>query len=43
MADMPDFNKIISLLGEAIGLLSKHDPEEAQRLFIEVSEVLLKE
>ena len=43
MSDKTDLEKIISVAGEAIGMLLKYDPKEGERLFKEMAEVLLKE
>lgn len=41
MSDKSDIEKIISIAGEAIGGLLKHDPTEGMRLFKEMADVLL--
>ena len=42
MSVKTDLDKIIFIAGEAIGNLLNHDPKEAERLFREMSEILLK-
>ena len=41
MSEKSDVEKIISIAGEAIGGLLKHDPTEGMRLFEEMADVLL--